>query len=64
MKRLYLVCLSFIFLALTSCTPTTLYKSITVEKNADGSTKKIETESVSQFIQTHKKLTLEKITLE
>ena len=64
MKKLSVLLLSAILVVCVSCTPTTLYKSVTTEKDADGKTKQIEKESVSQVIETSKKLRLEKIRFE
>ena len=64
MKKLSVLFLSAILVVCASCTPTTLYKSVTTETKADGSTIRVEKESVSQSIETSQKLKLEKIRFE
>jgi len=61
MKKIF-ICI--LFFNLFACTPTQIYKSVTIEKNADGTEKRIETESVTQTIQDTRKLKLEKIKIQ
>jgi hypothetical protein len=60
-KALLLAGLAAALVAGTSCHQTTLHKGVTEEKSADGSVKRIESESASQTISTSEKLRLEKL---
>lgn len=47
-----------------ACTPTRLYKSVTVETNPDGTTKEVVTESITQTINTTEELKLDKVKMQ